>query len=1017
MNSNIRQLGISLIIALVMSVRATATQDIPEVAPEIVSAWKSSDIDALLIFRYDGNYYQVGDSATRPGMERGTFVWDKASGAFFASTVVDTNGEDGLSHLPVATTLAIIGDALTLSVPGQGSFAFARVVNTASAIVGSWFFPGEYVTVTFLADGTYFQTEESNEAPMDYDGMERGTYTWNATTGDLSGVAQTDTNGGVGLSNLGSATATVDGNNLTINSGGESFTLQRITTSAVPIAAPDFDVGKFANYTQTSAAAPSLVVVNPGTGDYPFWAESWINPSVGATAPTLKIGTQTPLSYVEDADGWFGIENDFYATKAALDAAFPEGTTYQLKSGTATANLSYPAGGTFPAVPAVIAGSGTWSAGKYLLDANGTLSWAGHAGYDPAAHVTMLSIKDTTLGVDLLKERLFQGDVTSYDLSGKLTAGHDYWVQLELIKLAGTTTAGIGVFAGKRGYAIYNSNTSFSMQATAPAVAAPTITQQPVSRTVGTGMILSMAADGFPVPTYQWKKNNVALPGQTGNSLTLLGFNDGDRGDYTVTVTNIAGSVTSSVVALSGLPEIQFVLVSKDISYVQTGAATVIVDPRPPVVGSYGGPYGFSARVEGRNLEMLAPPSVTPPAGTPNTVGDLFYNQLAYDGVEDLAWRYGPAANDWGATTQAEIDRKFPSGTYTFEVNGTAVPLVLTGDIYPNTPQVTLSGGTWVNGKYAMDASNPLTITTNAFTEYRSNANGHFGFRVNDIRVRDSIASEDPGSANFSTYTVPASTLPTNNSTYIEIGYDAVANASNVFGTAYAAAVYSKRLTVEVVIIPKIATQSPSQVIAAGGGVTLQVTATGTSGLLYQWQKGGVILDGKTAANLVLTSFQLGDVGSYTCTVSNAGGAVTSQPITLMLPDAYTTFASDNGLDPFTTGAPESDFDKDGIPNILEFVLNGNLRLAEADILPKLTATPVGGGQSMVFRYKRRLTAAGVTQIVEHSATMVPPWTTAVHGENGVTIIPSPVNSTTEQVTVTIPSTDGKRFVRLKVVR
>jgi hypothetical protein len=112
-------------------------QTTPEIAPEIVSAWKLNSENALLIFRHDGTYFQIQDDASRPGMERGSFIWDKTTSAFSASPVRDTNGEGGLSHPAGATTLSISGNTLTYTVAGEGSFTFSRVVNTASAIVGS----------------------------------------------------------------------------------------------------------------------------------------------------------------------------------------------------------------------------------------------------------------------------------------------------------------------------------------------------------------------------------------------------------------------------------------------------------------------------------------------------------------------------------------------------------------------------------------------------------------------------------------------------------------------------------------------------------------------------------------------------------------------------------------------------------------------------------------------------------------------------------------------------------------
>lgn len=257
----IRRLAL-LLAAAGLSPLATG-QTIPELPPEIVSAWQAVGENALLIFRHDGTYHMAQDSATEPGMERGRFTWDKATSAFSAVTVVDTNGEGGLSHPNGATTLTITGNTLTYAVSGEGSFTFSRVTNTASAIVGSWFVPGENFTVTFLADGTYFQTEETSDPPYAHDGMERGTYSWNAATKILTASATTDTNGDVGLSGIREGlTLTISGNSMLIPDGDTTLELRRITQIPAPLTVRnDFEVDQFANYQQTSAATPSLLPV------------------------------------------------------------------------------------------------------------------------------------------------------------------------------------------------------------------------------------------------------------------------------------------------------------------------------------------------------------------------------------------------------------------------------------------------------------------------------------------------------------------------------------------------------------------------------------------------------------------------------------------------------------------------------------------------------------------------------------------------------------------------------------
>ena len=1006
--------------------------EIAAVAPEIVSAWKINSGNTLLIFRHDGTYFHVEDDGNRPGMERGTYVWNKTSSAFSANTQRDTNGEGGLSHPSGATTLTVSGNTLTYTVAGEGSFTFSRVVNTASAIVGSWFIPGDLSTVTFLAgsisgstsSGTYYSTEEENRAPFGYDGMERGTYTWNSSTKVLTATPITDTNGDARLSNLPAGfTATIVGNAMTVPDDGGTTVFRRITPIASPLdTSNDFEVDQFANYRQTSTANPSLLPV-PVVDDSPFWGEAYIEGTVSGTGGTLTIASQSPRNFV-NADGW-GI-NVSYTSLANLNAAsaFPNGVSYVFARSGGSATLSYPAGGTFPPAPKIVGAdeNGSWFGGEYFLGQNQTLIWSAHTAYDPATLVTVLSVVDQESGETLFYETVFQGDITSHDFTGKLTPGNSYDVQLEHVKIASSTTSGTGPFSGKLGYALYNSNTRFTMVAPEEPITEPLITQQPISQlpTAGTHVTLKVGTDNDDRTfTYQWFKDNEAIPGQTGNSLAIKNYsNAADGGTYTVEVTNAAGSATSNPATL-GPAIVEFVIVGKEIEYIQTGASTVVVNPEPVSV-HYGGPYGFSANISGRNMQLLAAPTVTPPAGTPNTLPNPFYSNLYLDPSDEPEWSYGPNADDWEEISQSFIDTRFPNGTYTFSVAGVSVPLNLTGNAYPNTPQLTLSGGTWVNGKYAMDATNPLTVTTNVFTGYSSNIDGHISLEVNDSGV-EFFKSTSP-TTNSATYTVPAHTLPTDGTTYIEAAFDAIVSKSTAIPGAYAAAYYEKNVEVEVHILPKIIAQTSSDTVDAGDDFWLEVETTGTPAsssydMNYQWRKGDTVLNGETASYLLLEDVQASDAGSYTCTVTNDVGTATSQPIILTLSDAYSGFVSDYGLNPLTTGAPDFDFDNDGIPNLLEYLFGGNPTHPSSGLLPVLTKAP--GSNNLVFTYKRKIAATGVTQVIEHATSLSPPWTPAVHGAGGVTIVITPVpgDATAEQVTVTIPSTSSSCFVRLKASR
>jgi hypothetical protein len=96
---------------------------------------------------------------------------------------------------------------------------------------------------------------------------------------------------------------------------------------------------------------------------------------------------------------------------------------------------------------------------------------------------------------------------------------------------------------------------------------APNIISQPTNQTVAAGddAAFAVSATGIqttnPVspggasliipPGYQWLKNGEPLTGATNSSLTLTNAQRSDMANYSVMVTNLAGSVTSSVVTLT----------------------------------------------------------------------------------------------------------------------------------------------------------------------------------------------------------------------------------------------------------------------------------------------------------------------------------------------------------------------------------------------------------------------------------------------------------------------------------
>ncbi len=545
--------GIITLCCLMGSARAQFTAP-----PEIVSAWKLNGVNFVMVFRYDGTFYVVDAEDGNHGMERGTFEWDDETGAFSANVIVDTDGDAGLSaDGGQATTISITGNTLNYTVAGDGTYSFTRVVNPASAIVGTWTVPGENFSITFLSDLTYYHAQVESDVPFGYTGMEKGTYTWNPTSKAFTATTAIDTNGEGGLGEVvPGVTINVTGNTLVFTEGLEISTLTRITTNPKPLRLPDFGTVRYAEYNQTSNSAPALKPFNEAQESSPYFAEVFVD-FVGATAPTIKIGAGAtiPLDADTEDPSDFYIEQG-YATLAELNTILPASTALEFKNGTATANMTTGASLTFPSIPKILVGSGaSWNSGVYRFGDNEVLQWTLPTGFVASQYLTVLNIIDPATGQDIVDAEL-HGDVTFYDLGGKLEPGKQYGGELEFYRIDTSTTAGNGVFSGKQGYTLSASSTYFKVRSRNVFPEAPFITEQPVSQpgTSGSPLLLTVGINegAFPFSTFQWFKDNQEITGQTGNCLHIPNFNPTTHtGSYHVVVRS-DGEVAESLVATLG---------------------------------------------------------------------------------------------------------------------------------------------------------------------------------------------------------------------------------------------------------------------------------------------------------------------------------------------------------------------------------------------------------------------------------------------------------------------------------
>jgi hypothetical protein len=224
---------------------------------------------------------------------------------------------------------------------------------------------------------------------------------------------------------------------------------------------------------------------------------------------------------------------------------------------------------------------------------------------------------------------------------------------------------GVIVAVGSRG-ALYTAGTPVL------SVSAPTIIAQPENQSVvaGQGVTLAVAANSSVALAYQWKRNGAIISGATSATYVIASVQSVHAGSYTVTVSNVVGSVTSGAAALTVNPSAR--LSNLSVRTTLASAQTLIV--------------GFAVSGGSKPILLRAAGPALVPLGQTGCMGDpkLVLYQGAAAVTENNDW---PAA--LGATFATVGAFPFPansrdaallqnlSGSYSVHVNGTGPGLVL----------------------------------------------------------------------------------------------------------------------------------------------------------------------------------------------------------------------------------------------------------------------------------------------------------------------------------------------------
>jgi Immunoglobulin I-set domain len=366
-----------------------------------------------------------------------------------------------------------------------------------------------------------------------------------------------------------------------------------------------------------------------------------------------------------------------------------------------------------------------------------------------------------------------------------------------------------------------NPSVSVSTNAT---LSAPVIQTQPVGQSVCTDGGLALIVSANYATSYQWKLNGSPIPGATGYSYTVSHTTSANAGNYTVTVTNPAGSVTSSVVAVV-VASITSNPMSLSIYTTQTATFSVAATGQSPFS------YQWYQVPSGGTTGVAIPGATSSVYTTPAT--DASYNGAKYF-----------------ATVKDSCGAPIGSNSATLTVTTGNVPPTITTQ--PVSQRVVIGGTTSLT---VVASGSPTLI----YQWYRVSAGQATGVSI--------------AGATFGTYIVPSSATTASNdqdSYYVVV--------SNPYGQSV-----SQRATLAVGNGILITSQPATAYVNQGAPATFQVSANSDLPLTYQWYRADpgsstfTPIAGATNSTYTLDPTATADSGSiFHVVVSNGTTSVTS---------------------------------------------------------------------------------------------------------------------------------------------
>ena len=513
-----------------------------------------------------------------------------------------------------------------------------------------------------------FTVAASGSAPL--------TYQWRFNGANISGAtASSYTRANVQPADAGSYTVVV------ANTVGSATSANAILTVYVPLTAPSIVTQPQDQTVGEGASATFTVSASGSTPLYYQWRLNGVNIS-GATTSSYT------LSSVQLADaGPYSVivSNSMGAATSAnalLTVIVPPAITTQPISQTVTqgqsVTFSAVASGTAPLTyqwrlnGASISGA---TASRYTrvnvqpADAGSYSVFISNSGGNAtSANAVLTVLVPPAITTQPISQTVTQGSSATFTVAASGTTPLAYQWRLNGASISGATASSYTranvqtTDAGSYSVQVSNSaGSATSANAVLTVTVPPTITTQPISRTVaqGSSVTFTVAASGTTPLTYQWRLNGASISGATASSYTRANVQATDAGSYSVLVSNSAGSATSAnaVLTVTVPPTITTQPISQTVNQGDSAVFTVAASGSTPLAYQwrwYGtnlaGATGTSLALTGLTTNQSGPYTVVVTnayGAVTSQVATLTVSPVLQAGGLSVLWKLAPGSRSY----------------------------------------------------------------------------------------------------------------------------------------------------------------------------------------------------------------------------------------------------------------------------------------------------------------------------------------------------------------------------------